>query len=37
MLERVRQVSREIMTTRRDDADRLVSRWIREPERIGQV
>ena len=37
MLERVRQVSREIMTARRDDADRLVSRWIREPERIGQV
>ena len=37
MLQRVRQVSREIMTAKRDDADRLVSRWIREPERIGQV
>lgn len=37
MLPDVRKASLELMAEHRDQADLLVRRWIRDPERIGQV
>ena len=37
LLPRVREVSLKMMSAQRETADRLVKRWIRDPERIGQV
>ena len=37
MLPDVRKVSLELMTKQRNKADLLVRRWIKDPERIGQV
>ena len=37
MLPEVRETSIELMATQRDMADLIVRRWIKDPERVGQV